>query len=676
MFRGSLRIALGLALLIGVACQRGRSSQRDAGGVDDGGVDDAGQSAGLVPDAPRRVSAGASKDGAFIDFVAPNDHGSPILGYRVLIDRTGGEEKRDLTTAAPSGVDLALDVGAYTFRVLAFNANGDGPPSDPTPQVLVGPPPPKITAPASVASDAKGIVASVVAQPGLTYQWIVFSGLLTSDPAGQLVNGLNQITFDALPPNDSGSSYSIGVYCTATESGIAGVPSTATINVAAPPRVDGFAADDAAVLPGSPTRLLISTRVDPSSLDIAPATTGVYPFGNAGRFVAFTYPLDEPTRFTLTVHTGTDTLVEMVDVGILAVDPKLVPLQHDRGGPLGSTAVKLNDGRVLIAGAPADLRWDEGIAASSTAELFDPAAHATSALCPLQSPREGASSILLPDGRALIVGGGFFGFSNSSAPPAEIFDPHGPDCGAQSPFTSVGANQMSLLGPLLAVLPSGRVVIAGGMLASPLPPFFDVVPSKKLTVFDPAAGTFNESAVVLPGIAEYGDALLLGADRVLLVGEWDSSHGVIYDSANDSLARTAGTAPDERAFAATALLADGSFLIAGGEIDGNATATAMTFDPATGVYSATGGMATARSFARAARLADGRVAVIGGTAPDGKSLASVELYDPVRRTFSTATPLVLARSEPSVVKLDDGSVFVLGPGDVLGSYRYAEIWTE
>ena len=82
------------------------------------------------------------------------------------------------------------------------------------------------------------------------------------------------------------------------------------------------------------------------------------------------------------------------------------------------------------------------------------------------------------------------------------------------------------------------------------------------------------------------------------------------------------------------LLDDGRVLIAYGD------ASAELYDPATGTFSPTGSMTTARVVASATRLADGRVLIAGGLAQPGgtKTLASAELYDPKSGTFSPTGP--------------------------------------
>ena len=110
-------------------------------------------------------------------------------------------------------------------------------------------------------------------------------------------------------------------------------------------------------------------------------------------------------------------------------------------------AVVLRDGRVLITGG-ADERDNEGV--YDTTELFDPASATFTTGPAMIRPRykHNGSSLLLPDGVVLVAGG---------APHAETFDPR------SRTFTIVAgdgrlAGQFSAVAPLSA----GRVLITGG----------------------------------------------------------------------------------------------------------------------------------------------------------------------------------------------------------------------
>jgi hypothetical protein len=62
----------------------------------------------------------------------------------------------------------------------------------------------------------------------------------------------------------------------------------------------------------------------------------------------------------------------------------------------GASAVRLNDGRVLILG---------GEQLTNTAELYNPGTESFTPAASMTSERSGFTATLLPDGRVLIAGG-------------------------------------------------------------------------------------------------------------------------------------------------------------------------------------------------------------------------------------------------------------------------------
>ena len=92
-----------------------------------------------------------------------------------------------------------------------------------------------------------------------------------------------------------------------------------------------------------------------------------------------------------------------------------------------------------------------------------------------------------------------------------------------------------------------------------------------------------------------------------------------------------------RATASASRLADGRLLIAGGHnvttshptqpAVFSVTTSAEIYDPATGLWSPTGSLATARS-TKAVALSDGRVLFAGGIGDGFVSLGSAEIYEP------------------------------------------------
>ncbi|HYO66260.1 MAG TPA: kelch repeat-containing protein, partial [Archangium sp.] len=105
----------------------------------------------------------------------------------------------------------------------------------------------------------------------------------------------------------------------------------------------------------------------------------------------------------------------------------------------------------------------------------------------------------------------------------------------------------------------------------------------------------------------------------------------------------------------------GQVLVAGGSgTDVALSASAELYDPATGSWSATGGMGSPRRFHTANVLPDGRVLIAGGYHPATGILTSSELYEPATGTWSTAAAMNVDRYQHTATVLGNGTVLAVG----------------
>jgi hypothetical protein len=273
------------------------------------------------------------------------------------------------------------------------------------------------------------------------------------------------------------------------------------------------------------------------------------------------------------------------------------------------TATVLPNGLVLVAGG------DDSISTSfSSAELYNPVTGSfSSSAGTMSNQRAFQTATLLPTGNALIAGGRDFTSNVWSS--ADLYNPD------TDSFTPTGSMNAARRLHSATLLPNGKVLIAGGFPAS-------ASPLATAELYDPASGSFT------------------------LTG-------------NMTVPRGRHTAT---------LLPDGKVLIAGG--GGNASAE--VYDPATGIFTATGSMSTARDFATATLLPNGKVLIAGGYVVVGANtmvLPSAELYDPATGTFTLTGSLATARAGHSAILLPDGKAFIAGGGDFINAtYSSAEVY--
>ena len=172
----------------------------------------------------------------------------------------------------------------------------------------------------------------------------------------------------------------------------------------------------------------------------------------------------------------------------------------------------------------------------------------------------------------------------------------------------------------------------------------------------------------------YGSATLLRDGRVLVTGGYGGSCDLasteIYTPSEGTFSRAADMSQGRSDQTAT-LLARGKVLVAGGECNGVVLASAELYDPSTNSWTATGSMHLPRQFHDATLLSDGRVMVTGGVqaatppvfaqgAPRGSALTVTEIYDPASGTWSATGNMNTARYVHTATLLRNGDVLVAG----------------
>ena len=147
-------------------------------------------------------------------------------------------------------------------------------------------------------------------------------------------------------------------------------------------------------------------------------------------------------------------------------------------------------------------------------------------------------------------------------------------------------------------------------------------------------------------------ALFLGASREGRAQSWSFT----------------GNMNSYRTYHTATLLQNGQVLVASGRgVAGNNGSqyqdTAEIYNPATGTFSTTGNVNTAREYHAAALLPNGDVLIVGGQDVVNtriNCLSSAELYNPSTGTFAFTGSLIIALCAPTATPLNNGKVLVIG----------------
>ncbi|XXY44649.1 kelch repeat-containing protein [Sorangium sp. So ce269] len=316
------------------------------------------------------------------------------------------------------------------------------------------------------------------------------------------------------------------------------------------------------------------------------------------------------------------------------------------------TATLLRSGKVLVAGG-LDMRPFEGVTLTvDSAELYDPAADSWSSTETeyMRHARGGHTATLLPSGKVLVAGGVLADFYEGDTPldSAELYDPETRTWTDAAPMRHARAEHTATL------LPSGKVLVAGGYPVD----FGD----EDVELYEPETDRWTFTEPLQAARAEHA-AMLLPSGKVLVTGGFNSIHSLasaeLYDPETGGWTSTASMCKRRRHHTMT-LLPNGEVLVAGGEED-NLSGPAGTerYDPEGGgpeggCWTRTAPMSQTRVGHTATLLPDGLVLVTGG---GGKS---AERYDPAVDTWLPTSSMEHARSGHTATLLTSGEVLVAG----------------
>ena len=343
-------------------------------------------------------------------------------------------------------------------------------------------------------------------------------------------------------------------------------------------------------------------------------------------------------------------------VALAHVNPSWIPtgsLNIPRSGfvhQAGHTATLLQNGKVLVVGGDS----------SGLAELYDPATGAWSVTDRLNRPRWFHTATLLPDGKVLIAGG--MTTVESASESAEVYDP------ATESWSITGRLNTGRDRHTATLLQDGKVLVAGGFTGfsrGGLCPCIDFV-TNSAELYDPAMGTWSvtgnlntERGLHTATLLQNGKILAAGGTTGTLIdiAEYVPFNSAeVYDPATGTWSVTASLNTARNSHTAT-LLPNGKVLAAAGLY----TDTAELYDPSTGVWSITAKTANLNTFGghTATLLSNGKVLVTGGS--------EAKLYHPAMGTWSVTASLNTPRSGHTATLLANGKVLVAGGYNVTGN---------
>jgi WD40 repeat protein len=316
----------------------------------------------------------------------------------------------------------------------------------------------------------------------------------------------------------------------------------------------------------------------------------------------------------------------------------------------GGNSYLLWTGKLLAAGG-----------GTNEAELYTPEMPGTLetwvAAANMHTARANTNYFYLDDGRVLMVGG-----LNSSGNPlasAELYDY------LTGNFSSTGSMSTPRQHHYGVGLYTGKILVTGGRPSASA----NVLNSAEL--YNPVSGTFTSTGDMLR-YRRLHKATPLPNGKVLITGGLGGTSNTanlvlttaeLYDPATGTFTQTAGGLNTARYNHQAYLLYTGKVLIAGGVGTGSVVLnSAELYDPATNRFTAAGNMITARNNPLVTALPNGKILVSSGVdaVTGGTPIQAVEIYDPATGTFTAADDALVARYYDRVVRLDNGKTIFVG----------------
>jgi hypothetical protein len=282
-------------------------------------------------------------------------------------------------------------------------------------------------------------------------------------------------------------------------------------------------------------------------------------------------------------------------------------------------------------------------------------------------------TVLLPDGRALIVGGTTQYDPFEGAPNASVFDP------STNTFTNVQNMAQGRWYPTATILADGRVMTFSGLNGSGNP-------TSLVEIYSVGSGWTQVNCGATCWVPSlYPRQHVLPNGKVFYSGPDIFSH--LFDPSSGAWSSVATTNyPRGRTYGTSVLLPltpannyDPRVIILGGDNPATATTEIIDLGAASPTWQYGPNMSQPRIEMNAVILPTGKVLALGGSNYDEDTVSAslnADLYDPVTNTFSFAGQNAYPRLYHSVaLLLPDATVWLAGGNPSRGSYeQHMEIY--
>lgn len=339
----------------------------------------------------------------------------------------------------------------------------------------------------------------------------------------------------------------------------------------------------------------------------------------------------------------------------------------------GAASVVLPDGRVMVIGGATGTSSNY---ATASVVIFDPKTGGWTEATGMLQARAYPMAVELADGSILVAGG------SRDGQPLDTAERYFPSNGT---WVATGRLNMPRTQGTLTLLADGRVLAAGGGVeGSP-----DWISTTSTEIYDPNTGQWTMAAPMSIARAIH-TATLLKDGEVLVTGGASTYHGStgtvtaraeIFDPRTGRW-RQVAPLPKPLYVHSAALMPDGKVLVAGGwwstSNSDPSHGGVYIYDPASDTWTPTGSLVTPRAQFDLVALPDGRFLAVDGVDPSYHTLATSEIYDPATGAWQTSGKMAVATMWPAVGLLPDGRVFLAGGAlDALAGHVTAvsEIYT-